>query len=136
MQKDLKLQQELFLTFTIDRLAPLPNPAGKGASPAAALAKGQSPRPSNAKNSPLLIPADKQETGTPLPSRLVTSPARVEIRDFILETLSHIGGHPSFMVDLFTNYDCDVNCENLFERLIDFLTKVRGAFSCIGETLC
>ncbi|PPQ64019.1 hypothetical protein CVT24_009393 [Panaeolus cyanescens] len=123
MQKDLKLQQELFLAFTIDRLAPLPNPVGKGGSTAVALAKGQSPRASNAKNSPLLIPADKQETGTPLPSRLVTSPARAEIRDFILETLSHIGGHPSFMVDLFTNYDCDVNSENLFERLIDFLTK-------------
>ena len=29
------------------------------------------------------------------------------------------------MVDLYTNYDCDPNCENLFERLIDFLTKVR-----------
>ena len=28
------------------------------------------------------------------------------------------------MVDLFTNYDCDINSENLFERLIDLLTKV------------
>ncbi|KAI6036851.1 hypothetical protein BKA83DRAFT_4168243, partial [Pisolithus microcarpus] len=36
---------------------------------------------------------------------------------------SQISRHPWFMVDLYTNYDCDINCDNLFERLIDFLTK-------------
>ena len=50
-----------------------------------------------------------------------------ETRELILETLSHICNHPNFMVNVYTNYDCDINCENLFERLIDFLTKVRCA---------
>jgi golgi-specific brefeldin A-resistance guanine nucleotide exchange factor 1 len=55
---------------------------------------------------------------------LLVSPARGETRDLILEWLSQITAHPSFMVDLYANYDCDINCENLFQRLIDFLTKV------------
>jgi brefeldin A-resistance guanine nucleotide exchange factor 1 len=55
---------------------------------------------------------------------VLVTPARGETRDLILETLSQISRHPSFMVDLYINYDCDINCENVFERLIDFLTKV------------
>jgi brefeldin A-resistance guanine nucleotide exchange factor 1 len=64
------------------------------------------------------------ENATSSPSRPLVPTARGETRDLILETLSHISCHPSFMVDLFTNYDCDTNCDNLFERLIEFLTKV------------
>lgn len=129
MRKHLKLQQELFLTFTIDRLAP---PGSfKGNTPMLGGAKSRtyspSPRPHTPNaGSPSLMPADKpeSESSSNSPSRLLVPPARGETRDLILETLSHIAGHPSFMVDLYTNYDCDINCENLFERLIDFLTKV------------
>ena len=53
-------------------------------------------------------------------------PARGEIRELMLETLSHIARHPSFMVDQYANYDCDVNCEDLFEKLVDLLAKVRN----------
>jgi brefeldin A-resistance guanine nucleotide exchange factor 1 len=129
MRKHLKLQQELFLTFTIDRLSP-PNfqPPGKG-TPILGSSKSRgfspSPRPGTPSvNSPLLMPVDKTETEGPTPpARFLVPPARGETRDLILETLGRIAGHPSFMVDLYTNYDCDINCENLFERLIDFLTK-------------
>lgn len=130
-RKHLKLQQELFLTFTIDRLTPPPLPPGKGN-----FTVGRS-RPSShlgtpANNSsPLLLPVDKSESeSTSPPSRLLVPPAKGETRDLILETLGQISGHPSFMVDLYTNYDCDPNCENLFERLIDFLTKVAFLVDC------
>lgn len=132
MRKHLKLQQELFLTFTIDRLTPPPSP-GKGNStfgrsqPSSRLGT-----PAN-NSSPLLMPADKSESETTSsPSRLLVPPAKGETRDLILETLSQIAGHASFMVELYTNYDCDPNCENLFERLVDFLTKVTS----ILVTIC
>ena len=136
MRKDLKLQQELFLTFTIDRLAPpsSPNPA-KNNAPALGAIKQRPYSPSTqpgtpAAQSPLLKPVDNpdSEAGT-VHTRLLVPPARGETRDLILETLSLIAGHPSFMVDLYTNYDCDINCENLFERLVDFLTKVHTSLS-------
>lgn len=131
MRKHLKLQQELFLIFTIDRLTPstLTNSI-KGGTPLLSNAKTRSyspsPKPGTpVTSSPSLMPADKNDAeSTSSPSRLLVPPARGETRDIILETLSNIAGHPSFMVDLYTNYDCDINCENLFERLIEFLTKV------------
>lgn len=123
MRPRLKLQQELFLAFSIDRLAPPPPPAG---SKAVAKRPQPSSRPGTP-STPSLGPIDEpdSEKGTATPPRVLVAPARGETRDLILETLSHISRHPSFMVDLYTNYDCDSNCENLFERLTDFLTKVR-----------
>lgn len=123
MRQHLKLQQELFLAFVIDRLAPPPPPPGKKVNNG--LYPG-SPRPGTPiVASPTLGPTEKREpeTGTATPSRVLVTPARGETRDLILETLSQISRHPSFMVDLYVNYDCDINCENLFERLIEFLTK-------------
>lgn len=127
MRKHLKLQQELFLAFTIDRLAP---PAV--ATPYLNKKGTFSPRPATPGSStPSLVSEADQETGrdSPAPARHPkVSPARGETRDLILETLSQISRHSSFMVDLYTNYDCDINCENVFERLIDFLTKVHSHF--------
>lgn len=120
--KYLKLQQELFLAFTIDRLALPPaklNVGKKGGLSA-------SPRPGTpALSTPPLGPVDEKPENGQLSTRASVPPARGETRELILETLSHICNHPNFMVNVYTNYDCDINCENLFERLIDFLTKVR-----------
>jgi brefeldin A-resistance guanine nucleotide exchange factor 1 len=132
-RKHIKLQQELFLTFTIDRLVtPFPNPNGKGSR------KGQyaSPRPGtpatpnseDGRSDPEKIHANFHTS-----PKVHAPPARGEIRDLILETLGQIFNQPSFMVDLYTNYDCDINCENLFEKLIDFLTHV-SARHCINNS--
>ncbi|KAI0736608.1 hypothetical protein C8Q72DRAFT_893220 [Fomitopsis betulina] len=102
MRPKLKLQQELFLAFTIDRLAP-PAPA-----------KGPAPIPSHLEQNP--------EKAPPTP-RLLVAPAKGDTRELLLETLCLISRHPSFMVDLYVNYDCDMNCENMFERVIEFATK-------------
>ncbi|KAI6151004.1 hypothetical protein BKA82DRAFT_4328972 [Pisolithus tinctorius] len=121
MRPYLKLQQELFLTFTIDRLATPPLPRSNMAK---RIQTGSS-RPGTP-STPVLAPANVDsdtEKGSLTPPRPVVQPARGETRDLILETLSQISRHPWFMVDLYTNYDCDINCDNLFERLVDFLTK-------------
>jgi brefeldin A-resistance guanine nucleotide exchange factor 1 len=137
LRKHLKLQQELFLAFTIDRLAP-PNPNKAHHQAGLPNKKGSiSPRPGTpVTQSPLPVDIEPEsEKGSATPPRLLVSPARGETRDLILESLSQVSSHPSFMVDLYTNYDCDINCENLFERLIEFLTKVRLAFMFKGDSL-
>ncbi|KAF9532355.1 Sec7-domain-containing protein [Crepidotus variabilis] len=138
MSGHLKLQQELFLTFTIDRLTPPPSAPGKAAVIVNSRSRGYSPSPRvgtpAATNSPLLLPTDKSEAdSSTAPSRLLVAPAKGETRDLILETLSQVAGHASFMVDLYTNYDCDPNCENLFERLVDFLTKAVYPYAGMGS---
>lgn len=118
MRRNLKLQQELFLAFTIDRLAPPPPPPNKAHS----LKTNISPRPGTPTSG--VSPADVDSDKAPSTPRLLVAPARGDTRELLLETLSLISRHPSFMVDLYTNYDCDMNCENMFERLIDFAAKV------------
>lgn len=130
MRKHLKLQQELFLAFTIDRLA-LPGSNQNNRAPStlggSLMKRSPSLRPGTpTASTPLQGSVDissPEETLSASSTRAIVPPARGETRDLILETLSDISGHPSFMVDLYANYDCDVNCENLFERLVDFLTK-------------
>lgn len=138
MRKYLKLQQELFLSFTLDRLAP--PAAGKFPKLGTPLTKGGSfsPRIGTPRTfSPLLEPVDDSEVekGSPTPNRPSALPARGETRELLLETLCQISRHPGFMVELFVNYDCDSNSENLFERLIDMLTKVRFDFQNKSLTL-
>jgi brefeldin A-resistance guanine nucleotide exchange factor 1 len=122
MRSHLKLQQELFLAFTIDRLAP--------PIPPSSVRKGVlTPTPGTPSNaSPLLTatdisPESRKSVATPRPP-VVPAPARGETREIMLETLNQISRNPSFMVDLYVNYDCDPNCDNMFERLIEFLTQV------------
>lgn len=128
MGKHLKLQQELFLAFTIDRLSLPPAkllPGKKGGL-------GASPRPGTPNlATPPLGPIDEKPENAPPSTRATVPPARGETRELILETLSHICNHSNFMVNVYTNYDCDINCENLFERLVDFLTKV----CCVDSSL-
>ncbi|KZV62609.1 Sec7-like domain is implicated in guanine nucleotide exchange function [Peniophora sp. CONT] len=123
MRAHLKLQQELFLAFTLDRLAP----------PVA----GKTPRLQNTPRlsgpgrgtprtfSPLLEPVEESdsEKGGLAPGKPSVLPARGETRELLLETLCQIAQRPGFMVELFVNYDCDINSENVFERLVDVLTK-------------
>lgn len=125
LRKKLKLQQELFLAFTMDRLAPPIIPGGKNKALQSAAAKRSntsSPRPGTP-GTPMLPPPENDQGEKSAPTRILVTPARGETRDLVLETLSLFSRYPSFMVDLFVNYDCDINCENLFERLLEFLTK-------------
>lgn len=121
MRPKLKLQHELFLAFTIDRLTPPPPPKNLALNQRAlANPRGGSPSPS----APLLGPPEDDPEKAPSTPRLIVAPARGDTRELLLETLCQISRHPSFMVDLYANYDCDMNCENMFERLIEFCVKV------------
>ena len=131
MRKHLKLQQELFLAFAIDRLAqPSMLQPSKGQAPTVQGKKSSftsSPRPGTPSLPGTNVAQEvdaEADKGIAISSRVLVAPARGESRDLLLETLIHISRYTSFMVDLYINYDCDVNCENVFERLIDFLTKV------------
>jgi golgi-specific brefeldin A-resistance guanine nucleotide exchange factor 1 len=127
----LKLQQELFLAFTIDRLAPPESSASSSSktqlqpitsprSGSSSLSYPMSPNPS------LLEEGDSELGSRTPPQRPTVTPARGETRELMLEMLSSLASPPSFMVDLWTNYDSDLNCEDLFERLTAFLTRVSG----------
>ncbi|CAO3610737.1 unnamed protein product [Cunninghamella echinulata] len=47
----------------------------------------------------------------------------MEVRELLLECLLQCARIPTFMVDLWFNYDCDLSCGDLFEELIQFLSK-------------
>lgn len=118
----LKSQQELFLVFIMDRLAP---PSGQSQHQSSEL-KGLS---SPVSSGPMDV--EKELGSSPSVSRSTIPPAKGEIRELLLEMLGTFASSPSFMVDLWTNYDCDPHCEDLFERLIMFLTKVSLRNTCI-----
>jgi len=46
-----------------------------------------------------------------------------EAREMALESLVEFCREPQLMVDIYTNYDCDVQCTNLFEDMCKFLSK-------------
>jgi brefeldin A-resistance guanine nucleotide exchange factor 1 len=126
LRKHLKLQQELFLAYTLDRLAP--PVTGKQSRLGTPLPRSGffSPRIGTPRShSPSLEFVDETEVeGSPTPNRPSVIPARGGARDLLLETLSQISSHPGYLVELFSNYDCDINAENLFDRVLDLLTKV------------
>ena len=125
MRPHLKLQQELLLSFLIDKLGPV---TGTNTQPRTRLnlpSKGTTPKVSSATSSTgdTEQREEAEDEGTQKSSRLV-APAKGETRELMLETLGHLSRYPEFMVDVWLNYDCDSNCEDLFERMIAFLTKV------------
>ncbi|CAK5279479.1 unnamed protein product [Mycena citricolor] len=122
-REKLKLQLELFLSFAIDRLAPSPV---SGQTKKGSVVSPRPGTPSVGPSTPLLGPPESAEGESPspaTPSRPTIAPARGETRDLILETLSQIARRKSFMVDLWVNYDCNLDSEGMFERLVSFLTK-------------
>lgn len=132
LRKQLKLQQELFLAFTIDRLAVpqgLPVPTfNLGGRPGRSRSRARAP--GSAAPSPRVGPGDGRFPSapeSPAPVKTTVLPAKGETRELLLDTLTQLSSHPSFMVDVYMNYDCDLNCEDLFGRLVEFLAQVSGS---------
>ncbi|KAH9997514.1 Sec7-like domain protein [Russula vinacea] len=126
MRRYLKLQQELFLAYTLDRLAPpvTGKPSRLGTPvPKSGLFSPRSSSPGSHTSSLELPEEADVEKGSPTPNKPSVVPASGNARDLLLDVLSQISSHPSFLVELFSNYDCDINAENLFDRIIDLLTK-------------
>ena len=45
-------------------------------------------------------------------------------KDAVLKALLHLVNDCSFLVEIYVNYDCDVNCTDVFSELINILTKI------------
>jgi brefeldin A-resistance guanine nucleotide exchange factor 1 len=134
----LKPQLELFLSYLIDRLTP-PNPSPipqtllappSNTSRPASPAVGGSIRRSE---TPLAVEGDKDNataldsstpiSSTPRPLSLLP-PVPGETKELMLDTLTQIAMRESFMVDCWVNFDCSLESEDIFERLLAFLTRV------------
>jgi brefeldin A-resistance guanine nucleotide exchange factor 1 len=152
----LKLQLELFLTFLIDRLSPanVPHlPAHILQIRAGATSSGRF-RPSRDSDRGTTVssgPADGSAGDRPATPKLPATPSAAsaslassapitsaETRELMLETLTQLFQmrNEHFMVDLWVNYDCDVDSEDVFERMIAFLTQVsrKASFIQVAET--
>lgn len=141
MRPHLKLQQELFFSFLIDRLVrPIGN-AGTAANgrkgnmeselDANTWNVGDVSFPSTPmKSAHSLGGTERRSSGTlsqssgPSSRQAVNTPGS-EGRDLMLEYLAQYARAPDFMTNLWINYDCNVDCEDLFERLIKFFSRVR-----------
>jgi brefeldin A-resistance guanine nucleotide exchange factor 1 len=116
----LKLQLELFLSYLVDRLtppAPTPHPPHLRD-----LSRPASPSPYASETASDHSGADSPQTSTPKPYAMLP-PMSSESKELWLETLTQIATRPSFMVDCWVNFDCSTDSEDIFERLMVFLTR-------------
>ncbi|KAH7342067.1 hypothetical protein B0J17DRAFT_715209 [Rhizoctonia solani] len=117
----LKLQRELFISFLVARLEPI-GPIFDGKSNGRQGLGTETPTGGPRPETPSLGTPKTPGLGTPK-AGAVAGNVEPELRELMLETLILLSREPSFMVDLWANYDCDVNCEDIFEKLVGFLTK-------------
>ncbi|WVQ85543.1 hypothetical protein IAT38_007709 [Cryptococcus sp. DSM 104549] len=125
----LKPQLELFLSYLIDRLTPsnpAPIPPQLLNLRSESLSRPGTPGPNGFRpESPvggLSAPDTPSVSTTPRPLSLLP-PVPNETRELMLDTLTQIAIRPSFMVDCWINFDCSTESEDLFERLVAFLTR-------------
>lgn len=121
MREGLKPQMELFLSYLIDRLTPPPSALHPSQRPMSTHGSTSSSMDANEEKADLAVdvaPRSRHPVGVGLA-------ANGESRELLLECLAQLARHPSFLVDLWLNYDCDMDCEDLFEKTVGFLTRVR-----------
>ncbi|KAI0908907.1 Sec7-domain-containing protein [Ustulina deusta] len=121
----LKLQQELFLSYLVACLhPPVEIPWEPNIDPS--LYDGIPQRPSGAKP-----PASQAGSGraTPVPVKdrqklgMEGGARKPDARQAMVESVSALARMPSFLVELFVNYDCDANRVNLCEDMIGLLSR-------------
>ncbi|KAI3323562.1 Sec7-domain-containing protein [Xylariaceae sp. AK1471] len=121
----LKLQQELFLSYLVACLhPPVEIPWEPNIDPS--LYDGIPQRPSGAKP-----PASQAGSGraTPVPVKdrqklgMEGGARKPDARQAMIESVSALARMPSFLVELFVNYDCDANRVNLCEDMIGLLSR-------------
>ncbi|KAF9540254.1 GDP/GTP exchange factor for ARF [Mortierella hygrophila] len=122
MKTDLKLQQELFLSFLLERLSPpafavkpLPFNPDFGEPPRPIV----TPEPENSSRAGSPSPSVKSSKG----EKVELTTAHGEVRELLLECLGQFARSPTFMADLWVNYDCGLDTCDLFQDMVKFLTK-------------
>ncbi len=121
----LKLQQELFLCYLVACLHPrVEIPPEPGISPALYEGVPQTPKlvkppPSQAssgRSTPVPV-KDRQKLGMEGGSR------KPDTREAMVESIGALSRIPSYLVELFVNYDCEVDRSDLCEDLIGLLSR-------------
>ncbi|KAK4046649.1 GDP/GTP exchange factor for ARF [Microbotryomycetes sp. JL201] len=137
MRAHLKLQQELFLSFLLDRLILAPSNVAPGTRKAdieaqldvstwastftnvakdRAMQAAQTGGASGGRSTPVGRDRERSERDR----------GSFEAKELMLEILSNFGRGRHAMADYWVNYDCNLEGEDLFERLVRFLS--RGVF--------
>ncbi|EXJ84716.1 hypothetical protein A1O3_05386 [Capronia epimyces CBS 606.96] len=121
----LKLQQELFLSYLVACLHPRVDiPQEPGIDPALYEGVPQAPK--------LVRPAPSQASSgrsTPVPIKdrqklgLEGGARRPEAREAMVESIGTLVRMPGFMVELFVNYDCEVDRQDLCEDMVGLLSR-------------
>jgi brefeldin A-inhibited guanine nucleotide-exchange protein len=55
---------------------------------------------------------------------LETSTSSFDHKWMVIQTLTRICADAQSVVDIYVNYDCDLNAANIFERLVNDLSKI------------
>lgn len=121
----LKLQQELFLSYLVACLHPrVEIPREPGIDPSLYAGVPQAPKlvkpPPSQSNSGRATPVpvkDRQRLGMEGGSR------KPDAREAMVESVSALARIPSFMVELFVNYDCEVDRSDLCEDMVGLLSR-------------
>ncbi|RYP58146.1 hypothetical protein DL769_009081 [Monosporascus sp. CRB-8-3] len=121
----LKLQQELFLSYLVTCLhPPVPIPREAGIDPF--LYEGIPQRPSSAKPPPSQ-PSSGRSTPVPLKDRqklgMEGGARKPDARQAMVESVGALARMPTYLVELFVNYDCDVNRGDLCQDMIGLLSR-------------
>ncbi|KAK5998147.1 hypothetical protein PT974_00519 [Cladobotryum mycophilum] len=121
----LKLQQELFLSYLVACLHPTVHiPREPGIDPALYAGIPETPKlvkpPPSQSNSGRSTPVpvkDRQKLG------LEGGARKPEARQAMVETIGVLSRMPTFVTELFVNYDCDENRADLCEDMIGLLSR-------------
>lgn len=121
----LKLQQELFLSYLVACLHPrveIPREPGidpslyEGVPQAPKLVKPPASQTSSGRSTPVPI-KDRQKLGMEGGSR------KPDAREAMVESIGALARIPSYLVELYINYDCEVDRSDLCEDLIGLLSR-------------
>lgn len=120
----LKLQQELFLSYLVACLHPrVEIPREPGIDPSLYAGVPQAPKlvkpppsPSSGRSTPVPV-KDRQKLGMEGGSR------KPDAREAMVESVGALARIPSFMVELFINYDCEIDRSDLCEDMVGLLSR-------------
>lgn len=122
----LKLQQELYISYLVTCLFPkfeipqepgIPTSLYEGVPQAPGLAKpAPSAQPGSGRNTPVPV-ADRRKLGLEGGSR------KPDAREAMVENLGALVRIPSFMVELFVNYDCETDRSDLCLDMVGLLSR-------------
>ncbi|RDW80746.1 Sec7 [Coleophoma crateriformis] len=121
----LKLQQELFLSYLVACLHPrveIPREPGidpslyAGVPQAPKLVKPPPSQTSSGRSTPVPV-KDRQKLGMEGGSR------KPDAREAMVESIGALARIPSFMVELYVNYDCEVDRGDICEDMVGLLSR-------------